>query len=703
MKIDEMMELAQEKLNIIYGYQKFREGQERLIYQILNKQSSLAIMPTGSGKSLCYQIPALILDGVTIVVTPLISLMKDQVDSLKHLGIEATYINSTLTSKEEQERLHGLERQFYKLVYVAPERLAQANFIDITKRLNISLVAIDEAHCLSQWGHDFRPSYRKIPDWIHQLKEKPTILALTATATDKVKNDLMSHLSLDDNQLVSTGYARSNLTLTVLKNVERVSYVLKFLKAKRHSSGIIYSTTRKDVEMLYHQLKKEGISVTYYHGGLSEAERQINQEKFLFDEASIMIATNAFGMGINKSNVRFIIHYQLPRTIEAYYQEAGRAGRDGEESECILLFSPQDIRTQQYLIEQSNQEPDRQAQEYENLQKMIAYCHTDACLSEYILRYFGESSSKPCGKCYNCKTQGQLIDRTKEAQIILSTIKRLRERYGKTMIAQVVVGSSNQKVKQWNLDDVSTYGLLNSWSLKETTSFIDYLIAEQFLKPTNSSYPVLELTNKALYVLKGQQKIEQRIRENIESVSEDDDIFLILKEKRRQLAKEKQLPPYYIFSDKTLKEMARTIPVTEEELMNISGVGMQKLRDYGPIFLEQLQQIKKDDNVMKKRSTPEGKATKKNGYKISVELFLAGKTIEEIANERQLTEITVQNHLLKGFHNQEITSLEQYVEEEKVQQIKKAIEKVGIEKLKPIKELLPADISYQEIRFVVGK
>ncbi|WP_413381181.1 DNA helicase RecQ [Alkalihalobacillus sp. 1P02AB] len=698
------MKEARLVLKDVYGYSDFRLGQKQVIEQVLQGEDTLAIMPTGSGKSLCYQIPALISEGITLVISPLISLMKDQVDALAQLGVKGTYINSTLTKKEEMNRLENLSAGVYNLVYVAPERLHHPSFMNIIKKIEISNVAIDEAHCLSEWGHDFRPSYMQIPNWLSTLTNRPTVLALTATATDEVKEDLRKHLQIPASNVVSTGYKRENLSLTLFKGVDRPYYLKQLLNQKQGQSGIIYATTRKEVESLYHTILKLGFSVTYYHGGLSEGIRQENQEAFINDQKSLMVATNAFGMGVDKSNVRFIIHYQLPRTIEAYYQEAGRAGRDGEESECILFFSPQDIRTQQFLIEQSEASEERKEQEYGNLQKMVSYCHTELCLQSYILRYFGDEEVSNCGKCNNCLNENEQIERTTEAQKVFSCIKRVRERFGKTIIAQILVGSSNQKLRQFQLEQLPTYGLMKEWTMKEVASFIDYLSAEQYIKPTNSGYPTLQLTNKAVNVLKGEEKVYQRIVKIKREVKSDDEVFEALRNKRKELADKQGVAPYLVFSDKTLKQMSQVIPVTEEEMSQISGVGTMKLEQYGQAFIDVLLQYQErkvsDVNHV---GEPSSQSRKSWNYLQSVEAFLDGKTVKEMAKEQNLTERTIQSHLIKGLHNGEIDTLEKYVDPWKVEQIKQVVKVVGTEKLKPIKEQVDETISYQEIRFVIGK
>nr|WP_035666576.1 DNA helicase RecQ [Halalkalibacter akibai] len=701
---NEKLQLALEKLKSIYGYHSFRNGQRQIIKQILDGTDTIGIMPTGGGKSLCYQIPALILDGLTLVISPLISLMKDQVDALTELNVPATYLNSSLSAKEEHERVQQIKQGFYKLVYVAPERLEQYQFQQLINQLPLSLVAIDEAHCMSQWGHDFRPSYLSISSWLEHLNQKPVVLALTATATKQVCKDLQQFLGIDEDYVITTGFERANLTFQVKKGLDKKRYLDSFLKSKRKESGVIYASTRKEVEQIYAHLRRDGIEVAAYHGGMSEEDRTRSQEAFIHDEVKIIVATNAFGMGIDKSNVRFVIHYNIPRTIEAYYQEAGRAGRDGEESECILLFSSQDVRTQAFLIEQSDRNADRQEMEYKKLQQMTAFSHTERCLQQYILLYFGDATNKTCGKCSNCLQTGEKVNKTREAQMVFSTVKRVRERFGKTIIAQVLVGSSSQKIKQSQLTNVSTYGLLKDWTQKDVAEFIDILTAEEYLLPAGTTYPTLQLTEKALNVLLGQAEVFVTETQTLKEPEEQDDVFEALRELRKQLSTESKLPPYMIFSDKTLREMSRYIPTTDEEFSTISGVGQMKQEKYGEVFLEVLRKHKdKQPGEIVKLEVVKRTSSKKGQYKETAHRFLEGETIEELAISLGISEQTIIKHLLRAQQDGIELNLSNYVDENDRILILEAVQQIGDERLKPLKDALPEHISYRDIHFTIGK
>lgn len=584
-----MLHKAQEVLQKYFGYESFREGQKKIIESLLAGHDTIGIMPTGGGKSICYQVPAMLFDGVTIVISPLISLMKDQVDVLVNMGIAATQINSSLDYSEVRERLRMAARGEYKLLYIAPERLESETFQNLIRNVPISFVAVDEAHCVSQWGHDFRPSYLEIARFLRTLPERPIVAALTATATPEVTADIKRQLSLEDERLFITGFGRDNLILSVRKGENRRGFIQAYLKANRQHAGIIYAATRKDVDALHADLAKRGFSVTKYHAGLSEEERAANQEAFLFDDVRTMVATNAFGMGIDKSNVRYVIHYNMPKNLEAYYQEAGRAGRDGEPSECILLYQPQDIQTQSFFIEQNQLTDERKEHEYKKLYAMVDYCRTPRCLQQYIVQYFGETEAPACGRCHNCTDETELTDITLEAQKIFSCVKRMRERFGAALVAQVLKGSKNKKVTQFRFDQLPTYGLMKEYKEKEIADLIQLLIAEGYLQMTESQYPTVKLGERALPVLKGEERVVQKISLRPVALAEDDELFEQLRALRKEISQSEGVPPYVIFHDSTLKEMSSLCPTDKQAMLKIKGVGEAKFDKYGHLFLECLQ------------------------------------------------------------------------------------------------------------------
>ncbi|EMW5698798.1 DNA helicase RecQ [Enterococcus faecium] len=582
-----------------FGYDEFRPGQKEIIQKVIDQENVLGIMPTGSGKSICYQLPALLLDGLTVVVSPLISLMKDQVDAANQLGIPATFINSSLDGYETARRFQEIDRQQYRLLYIAPERFIMPDFIQAMKRWNVRMIAIDEAHCISQWGHDFRPSYLQMANQLDQLPNRPVIVALTATATVQVAADIKRLLKIPENNHIQTGFERENLRFQVIKDQKKEQYLIEYLKINKNQSGIIYAATRKEVDRLYHLLKKFDFSVGRYHGGLNENERTEMQEAFLYDRLQLIVATNAFGMGINKSNVRFVIHYQIPGSLEAYYQEAGRAGRDGLSSEAILLFSPQDIQVQKFFIQQSQREEGQKQKEYEKLKAMTEYVYIESCLQQYILNYFGETSS-PCNRCGNCLDDREIVEVTTEAQMVLSCLKRMGENYGKQMLMKVLAGSKEQKLQALGFGHLSTYGLMKNQSQKETMQLIEYLISNGYLLTINGEYPVLKVTERGIQVLKGQESVYRKEPKKVQQLSDEetDTLFEVLRELRTDLASEAGVPPYVVFSDSTLKEMSRIRPSSRLEMLQIKGVGQSKLDKYGEAFLSRIKNA--DSNVLDK-------------------------------------------------------------------------------------------------------
>lgn len=583
-----MMQQALEVLSEKFGYTSFRTGQEQVIQHVMDGQDALCVMPTGGGKSLCYQVPAMLLEGTVLVISPLISLMKDQVDALWQLGIPAAYINSTLSTEEYFGTLENAIAGHYRLLYIAPERLESESFLRELKRMTVPMIAIDEAHCISQWGHDFRPSYRNISRVLNCFDEKPVLLALTATATPNVREDIRIQLGIPQEQTVMTGFERANLVFTVIKGENRETFIKDYVMKNKGEAGIIYAATRKAVESISDLLRRSGYEVAKYHGGMSDTERSQEQERFLNDEASVMVATNAFGMGIDKSNIRYVIHYQMPKNMESYYQEAGRAGRDGLDSECVLLFASQDIQTQRFLIDQSL-DTSRIPAELEKLQGMIDYCHTENCLQQYIVTYFGEKDAPKCGRCANCTDTREQMDVTLEAQKVLSCVIRMGQRFGKTMIAQVLTGSRNKKLLDFKFNELTTYGLLKEKNAKEVSDFIEFLISANCLQVENGQFPTIRVAERGKEVLLGNDKILRKGSFVSKQLTENDPLFEQLRQLRRKLAQEAGVPPFVVFSDKTLKDMAMKKPATSAEFLDVVGVGQTKLEIYGEAFIKEIQ------------------------------------------------------------------------------------------------------------------
>lgn len=568
-----------------FGFDSFRTGQEDVINDIMQHKGVLAIMPTGGGKSLCYQVPAILQDGITLVVSPLISLMKDQVDALNENGIPATFINSALDYEEINDRFNQAAQGLVKLLYVSPERL-DSDYLERLGRLPISLVAIDEAHCISQWGHDFRPSYLNLTARIEQLRSQPTLVALTATATPKVAADIMDRLGLQAE--VKTGFSRPNLAFKVVKHQDSDKFLIDYLKQNTDQPGIIYASTRKEVERITRLLQHKHIPATMYHGGLNPDVRRQNQEDFLYDRTTVMVATNAFGMGIDKSNVRFVIHAQVPGSLEAYYQEAGRAGRDGLPSEAILLYKLADVQIQHFFIDQSERDEANKQREYDKLQAMSQYANTQECLQQYILAYFGETGD-PCGQCSNCLDDRESVDITLDAQKVLSCVVRMNQRFGKNLVAQVLTGSSVARVKQMHFNELSTYGIMKQSSQKTVAELIDFLTSAGYLVADGGQYPVLRLTALGEQVLRGEQQVFRKEALHATQVLPvNDDLFEALRTLRREFAEKQQVPPFVIFSDKTLRDMCAQMPVDEDDLLDVKGIGQNKAEKYGTAFLRVL-------------------------------------------------------------------------------------------------------------------
>lgn len=581
-----------------FGYDSFREGQEEIIKEILAGRDVLGVLPTGGGKSICYQLPALMMDGIAFVISPLISLMKDQVDALRENGIAATFINSSLSLEDYKKSLSEIRSGSVKLVYISPERLENDFFIDFLKDLRVSFVAVDEAHCISQWGHDFRPSYKLIPA-LYETLGKVQITAFTATATKEVRDDIIDNLELEDPFVKVTGFDRKNLLFLVEKPKKKINYLKDFIRDHEEDSGIIYASTRKKVDAIHKKLKSMGYAVGKYHAGMTESERKRSQDAFIYDEDKIIVATNAFGMGIDKSNVRYVIHYNMPKDMESYYQEAGRAGRDGEEATCILLYSGQDIIINKHLINMGTN-PIYKRIQLEKLQTIINYVNTTACLRQYILNYFGQDAADECGACTNCLSEIEKEDATVDSQKILSCIYRLDQRYGTSTVVDCLMGSKNKNAREKELNKISTYGIMKDKSKTYIKDLIGTLTADGYIKVSGTIYPILKLTEKSKDVLFGEVKVlvnirkeEERVRKDgfDDKLSYDEKLFKHLKEVRLEMARMRNIPPFIIFSDASLKEMSQKKPKTEDEMLMIKGVGDKKLLQYGDIFLAEIREF----------------------------------------------------------------------------------------------------------------
>ncbi|MBO0532200.1 DNA helicase RecQ [Clostridium botulinum] len=701
-----MLEGAKNLLKKHFGYNEFRKAQEKVIESILKKEDTVAIMPTGAGKSICYQIPALIFEGVTVVISPLISLMKDQVDSLKEVGIEATYINSSLNNLEIEERIFNAREGLYKLIYIATERLESDSFVRSLNNLNIALVAVDEAHCVSQWGHDFRPSYTKISNFIRKLSKRPIVAAFTATATETVRRDILNSLELQNPKVFVTGFDRENLSFSVIKGEDKEKFIFDYLENNMGKVGIIYTSTRKEAESLYNKINKKGYKVGVYHAGLNDEERKKTQEDFSFDNIEIIVATNAFGMGIDKSNVRFVIHHNIPKNMEAYYQEAGRSGRDGEESECILLFSPNDIRLQKYFIDESFLSPERKNNEYNKLRAMVDYCYTSKCLRSYILEYFGEEPlEEKCNNCSTCNDNREEKDITLEAQKIFSCVYRMKERFGVNMVADVLRGSKNKKLLSLDLDSLSTYGIMEEFTQKDIVALMNKLIADDYMVTTDDKFPVVRLRPKSYDVLKGKETVAIKVSKIEKKVKADNELLDRLKQLRKAISQEESVPPFMIFPDATLKELSEYMPTKEEDLLKIKGIGERKAEVYGERFIKAITQYMDEkgidiNNMDSYEGTKSNKESKIKTHVLSYNLYKEGKSIKEIADERNLKAITIQEHLFKCLSEGMEVDLDNFIKKDYERLILDTIKKVGGTKLKPVKDELPPEVDYMCIKSV---
>lgn len=583
------MKSALNVLKNYFGYSEFRKGQEEIINEIIKGNDVVSIMPTGGGKSICYQVPALIMDGITIVISPLISLMKDQVDALNSIGIESSYINSSLSNLEIKDAFKRIQNGDVKILYVAPERLNSVEFLNVISDINISQVAVDEAHCVSTWGHDFRSSYKNINRFINLLKTRPIVSAFTATATKEVREDIVKLLGLYNPKIFVAGFDRENLKIIIKKGINKRQYILDYVKENKDESGIIYCATRKDVDSLYELLKSKGISVGKYHAGLLDEERKENQEDFVYDKKNLMIATNAFGMGIDKPNIRYVIHHSMPKNIEGYYQEIGRAGRDLEKSECILLFSPGDVQTQKYIIETGTLNLQRKMNELSKLQIITDLVYNNGCYRKFILEYFGEELKEDCNNCSNCESIGEIVDKTIDAQKVISCIYRMKRPYGIGMIVDVLRGSKSKKIIDFKFNELTTYGIMKDYSREELKDFINTLISHRYVN-YGGEYAVVKQNKKSLEIIRGNEKVLFREERKIKKLSENNDLFNVLKDVRRNIALEEKVPPYIVFGDNTLREMSVKMPLNNTQLIEINGVGEKKIEKYGEIFLEKIKQ-----------------------------------------------------------------------------------------------------------------
>ena len=605
----QMKQHALRMLETYFGYTSFRPAQEAPVASLLRNEDVIGIMPTGAGKSICFQIPALCKPGLTIVFSPLISLMKDQVDGLLVQNIPAALINSTLTQAEFNKTMYEVRSGKIKLLYIAPERLGSNFFCNVLRALPIAQVIVDEAHCISEWGHDFRPSYQLIGEWLNSLPKRPIVGAFTATATKYVENDIKKLLGLDNANVYVTGFDRSNLSFSVIRTPKRMDYVVHYVRQHANENGIIYCATRKDVDRVYENLTRAGIKVGHYHGGLSDEVRREMQNAYADDKLQVMVATNAFGMGIDKSNVRYVLHYQMPRNMESYYQEAGRAGRDGAPAECILLYSGQDVQVHKYLIEQSIETPERQEVELRKLQSMIDYCFCSNCLRKYMLNYFGESTVwTTCDNCSSCKGSGDKVNVTKEAKAIFRAIMGTDERYGASMITSIVRGDRTDRIMWAGHDALPVFGLLSNVDEKSIKGLIQQFVASGYLRSSSGKYPVLSLTAGAEEVLAGHKEVEE-IRQHVSVPSRTSrststtsrgkassgagGLFEHLRQHRKRLAEEAGLRPYLIFPDTVLIDLANLRPTTLGEFGNVKGVGEAKLKKYGLSFLQAIAEYKR--------------------------------------------------------------------------------------------------------------
>lgn len=697
-------------LKNVFGYDEFRSLQEEIITSVLNKKDALVVMPTGGGKSLCYQLPALIFNGLTVVVSPLISLMKDQVDQMTQLGIDAVLLNSSITRMEYNENINRIREGKVKLLYVAPETLLKNDILNFLESINVECFAIDEAHCISEWGHDFRPEYRKIAD-VRKRFPGAVCIALTATATSRVRSDIRKNLELSETNDFVASFNRGNLFYKIIPKDNPLEQTLEFLEQYKNESGIIYCFSRDSVDRLYLNLEKQGYKVKPYHAGLTDEERQENQELFLKDEVQIMVATIAFGMGIHKTNVRYVIHFDLPKSIEAYYQETGRAGRDGVDSMCLLLYSFSDIHKIKFFLDQKSDGEEKKAA-VTQLNALVDYADTSFCRRIPLITYFGEDYTEPfCGMCDNCVSpEVHSDDITVPAQMFLSCVKRTGERFGAGHIVDILRGSKSKKVNDFSHHSLSTYGIG-----KEYSKDLWMKLVRQFMKHklviTDTEIPgVLKITEKGYNVMKGGETVagslhadKKRSLSGSSGKDYDSELFEILREKRRELAAAENVPPYVIFSDKTLFEIASFFPQSHESLLKIHGIGAHKIEKYGEIILTLVINYCSSKGIMESSDSPKVKVYLKTPRHIEVsELYNSGVSIRELAEKEQIQRRTIFDHLFRYIQDGGSVRRDLLIpyipsDEQVLASIIDVFERVGPEKLKPVFEELNGAVDYDTI------
>ncbi len=699
-----------------FGFTSFRPLQEDIICDALAGRDVFALLPTGGGKSLCFQLPALARDGLTVVVSPLIALMKDQVDALQAAGVAATYLNSSLVPEESRRRLRGLHQGEYRLLYAAPERLMLSGFLADLQRWNVRLIAIDEAHCISEWGHDFRPEYRQIAELRTHFPQVP-FMALTATATERVREDIVSHLKLRDPRRYVASFNRPNLTYRVLAKNKPYDQLLGFLRARRRESGIVYCSSRKAVERLAANLTEDGVKAQPYHAGLTPAQRATHQEQFLRDDVRVICATIAFGMGINKPNVRFVVHYDLPKNIEGYYQETGRAGRDGLPGECVLLFSPGDAIKQTQFIEEKT-DPQEQQIAREQLQQMVHYAETAACRRVELLRYFGETFPvESCGACDNCLAPRATFNGTLAAQKLLSCVYRIREKsafgVGLNHVVEVLTGADTEKIRKWGHEQLSTYGIGKEHGRPEWAAIGRELVRLGFLRQTSEKFSVLEITREGLAMLKSRQTVmltkpvvaAPKESQRVGDIACDEALFDRLRELRKRLADQLNVPAYIVFSDVALRQMARTYPTSQSEFARISGVGEKKLREFGAAFLGEIafhlqenpRQIFADDSFVAPPAAP-ARASLGDSARETLRQFRFGATVAEIARARDVTTSTIYGHLAEAIERGEPLAADQFFTVAELAEVAGAFNRHGFGALGPVFEALGAKVDYGRLR-----